>query len=174
MGSESSVPNLFDGQTGSETAGGKILGNNLGHFGSGFDEPVASNDPLAYGDPFSQYQNQIDSGFGHQEGKNMATVRDFGHFGSVLGASEVDCCHYLSGTAVTMPPYLSAGAGICGSGGDRSKSADQSGTGIFTTAFADQWTTDIDDPEPEGASPCTDNINHIIKICGFSTNSLIV
>jgi hypothetical protein len=47
MGSESSVPNLFGGQKGSETIVGQILGNNVGRFGSGFDEPAASNDPLA-------------------------------------------------------------------------------------------------------------------------------
>jgi hypothetical protein len=52
MGSESSVPNLFGGQAGSETAVGQILGNNLGRFGSGFDEPAASNNSLAYGDLF--------------------------------------------------------------------------------------------------------------------------
>jgi hypothetical protein len=49
---------------------------------------------------------------------------------------------------VTTPPYLSDGACIRGSGGDRSKSAAQSGTGIFKTAFVDQWKTDMDDPEP--------------------------
>jgi hypothetical protein len=69
-----------------------------------------------------------------------------------------------------MPPYLSDGAGIRGSGGDCSKSAAQSGTSIFKTA----WTTDMDDPEPEDTSACTDIINHIIKICGFYTDSLMV
>jgi hypothetical protein len=68
IGLESRVPNLFGGQPGSGTAVGQILGDNLGRFRSDLDEPAASNDPLAYGDPFSRYQNRTDGGFGHQEG----------------------------------------------------------------------------------------------------------
>jgi hypothetical protein len=50
----------------------------------------------------------------------------------------------------------------------------QSGTGIFKTAFDDQWTTDMDDPEPEDTSPRTDIMNHVTNICSFSTDSLMV
>jgi hypothetical protein len=52
IGSEISTPNLYGGQTESDTAAGTILGRGLCRFGSGFDEPMRSNDPLAYGDPF--------------------------------------------------------------------------------------------------------------------------
>jgi hypothetical protein len=45
-----------------------------------------------------------------------------------------------------------------------------SGTGIFKNTFADRWTADMDDPEPEDTSSRTDIINHIIKICGFSAD----
>jgi hypothetical protein len=48
----------------------------LGCFGLGFAEPAGSTDPLAYGDTFSRYQNEIDSDFGRQEGENTATARD--------------------------------------------------------------------------------------------------
>jgi hypothetical protein len=33
---------------------------------------------------------------------------------------------------------------------------------------------DMDDPEPEDTSACTDIINHVINICGFYTDSLMV
>jgi hypothetical protein len=49
MGSETDAPNLFWGQTEAETAVGTILGRGLGRFGSGFDGPAGSTDPLAYG-----------------------------------------------------------------------------------------------------------------------------
>jgi hypothetical protein len=57
MGSETDAPNLFGGHTEAETAVGTILGRGLGRFGSGFDEPAGSTDPLAYGYPFSRRQN---------------------------------------------------------------------------------------------------------------------
>jgi hypothetical protein len=76
--------------------------------------------------------------------------------------------------ATTTPPYLSAGIDIRGSGGDRFRSAAQTGTGIFKNAFADQWTANMDDPLPEDTPSHTEIINHFIKICGFSHGSLMV
>jgi hypothetical protein len=76
MGTESSVPSLFGRRPGSETAVGQILGSNLDRFGSGFDDPADSDDPLAYGGLFSSNRNRTDSGLGWQEGENMATVRN--------------------------------------------------------------------------------------------------
>jgi hypothetical protein len=73
-----------------------------------------------------------------------------------------------------MPPYLSAGIDIHGSGGDWFRSAAQIGTGIFKNAFADQCTANMDDPIPEDTPSCTEIINHFIKICGFSHDSLMV
>jgi hypothetical protein len=58
MGSETATPNLCGGHTETDTAVGTILGRGLGRFGSGFDEPMHSNDPQAYGDPFSRRQNE--------------------------------------------------------------------------------------------------------------------
>jgi hypothetical protein len=174
MGSESSVPNLFGGQPESETAVGQILGNNLGRFGSGFDEPAASNDPLSYGNPFSRYQNRTDSGFGNQEGENTATERDVGRFGSGLSGSKIDYHHPQSGVVATTPPYLSAGADAHCSGGDQFRSAAQTGTGIFKNALGDQWTIYMHDPLPEDTPPQTEIINHIIKICGFSSDLMMV
>jgi hypothetical protein len=48
---------------------------------------LPTDDPLAYGGLFYSNQNRTDSGFGRQEGENMATVRDVGRFGSGLGIS---------------------------------------------------------------------------------------
>jgi hypothetical protein len=174
MGSETSVPSLFGGQTGASTAVGKILGNNVGRFGSRVDEQTLPNDPLAHGDPFSHNQGRTDSGFGHQGGEHPATERDGGRFVSGLGVPQVDYRHYQSGTAVTTPPYLSAGIDLRGSGGEQFRSAAQTGTGIFKNAFANQWTADMDDPLPEDTPPRTEIINHFIKICGFSHDSLMV
>jgi hypothetical protein len=126
-------------------------------FGLRFDEPAASNDPLAYGDPFSRYQNRTDSGFGHQEGGNTATERDVGRSGSGLSGSKVDYHHPQSGVAAT-PPYLSNGVDVRGSGDDQFKSAAQTGTGIFKNAFGDQWKTDLNDPLPGGHT--TPHRNH--------------
>jgi hypothetical protein len=85
----------------------------------------------------------------------MATEHDVGQFGSGLGVSQVDHCHYQSGIAPMTPPYLSAGVDIHGSGGDQFSSATQTGTGLFKNAFADQWTAE-DDPLPEETPSCTD------------------
>jgi hypothetical protein len=65
MGTESSVPSLFGRRPGSETAVGQILGSNLDRFGSGFDDPAASDDPLAYGGLFSSNRNQTDRSLMH-------------------------------------------------------------------------------------------------------------
>jgi hypothetical protein len=46
MGSESSVPSLFSGQTGASTVVGTNMGNNLSCLGPRIDEQMASNDPL--------------------------------------------------------------------------------------------------------------------------------
>jgi hypothetical protein len=91
-----------------------------------------------------------------------------------LSGSQVDYCHPRSGGAATTPPYLSASVDIHGSGGDWFSSAAQTGTGIFKNAFSDQWIADMDDPIPEDAPPHTEIINRIIKICGFSSDSLMV
>jgi hypothetical protein len=120
IGSEASVPSLFSGQTGAFTVVGTILGNNLRRLGPRIDEHMVSNDPLAHGDPFSRNQDQTDSG---------------------LGVSQVEHHHYQPGTTATTPPCSSADVGIRGSGGDRFRSAAQTGTGMFKNAFGDQWTT---------------------------------
>jgi hypothetical protein len=153
MCSEASVTSLFSGQTGASTVVGTILGNKLSRLGPRIDEQTVSNDPLAYCDPFSRNQDLTDSG---------------------LGVSQVEYHHYRPEIAATTHPYSSAGVGIHGSGGDRFRSAAQTGTGIFKNAFGDQWTTDMNDPIPEDATPRTEIINHIIKICGFSSDSLMV
>jgi hypothetical protein len=85
MGTESSAPSLFGRRPGSETAVGQILESSLDRFGSGFDDPAASDDPLAYGGLFSSNRNRTDSGPCHKEGEKMAAVRDVGKFGSGLG-----------------------------------------------------------------------------------------
>jgi hypothetical protein len=78
------------------------------------------------------------------------------------------------GTAATTPPYLSAGIDIRGSGVEQVRSAAQTVTGIFKNAFSNQWTADMDDPLPEDTPSRTEIINHFIKICGFSHDSLMV
>jgi hypothetical protein len=69
------VVNFLDGLTESDTAVGTILGRGLGRFGSGFDEIMRSNDPLAYGDPFSRRQNRRYGDFGRQETENTPFLR---------------------------------------------------------------------------------------------------
>jgi hypothetical protein len=61
MASETATPNMYGGQTESDTLVGTILGRGLGRFGSGFEEPLRSKDPLAYGDPFPRHQNRRDT-----------------------------------------------------------------------------------------------------------------
>ena len=117
MGSEASVPSLFSGQTGASTVVGTMLGNNLSRLGPRIDAQTVSNDPLAHGDPFSSNQDPTDSG---------------------LGVSQVEYHHYRPEIAATTPPYSSAGVGIRGSGGERFRSAAQTGTGIFKNVFGDQ------------------------------------
>jgi hypothetical protein len=71
--------------------------------------------------------------------------------------------------AATMQPYGDAEAGK-----DRYESAAQTGTGIFKNAFADRWTTDINAHEPVDKWVHTEIIQHIIDMCGFSANYLVV
>jgi hypothetical protein len=137
MGSETATPNLYGGQTELDTAVGTILGRGLGRFGSRFDEPMHSNDPLAYGDPFSRRQNRRDGDLGRQETENTPTTGVFGRLRDNSGLSEVDNGRLGSGAETTMRPQGAAHAGISG-GDDRFESAAQAGTGIFTNAFADQ------------------------------------
>jgi hypothetical protein len=70
--------------------------------------------------------------------------------------------------------YGDTEAGIHGGDEDFYDSAAQTGTGIFINAFADQWTTDMDAHEPEHKWVCTEIIQHIIDICGFLSDSLVV
>jgi hypothetical protein len=168
IGSEASVPNLIGGKPEAATAVGRILGNNFGCFGSGLGEQTISNGPLAHGDPFSRNQGRKYRDFDHQEGENTATERVFGRFSSGLGVPQVDYCHYQSEIAETASPYIY-------SGGDRVRSAAQAGTSVFKNAFDDLWTVNMDYHLPEEeATPRTDIINHLIKICGFSHDSLMV
>jgi hypothetical protein len=67
--------------------------------------------------------------------------------------------------------YGDAEAGIRGGDEDRHESADQTGTGIFKNAFADQWTIDMDAHEPEDKWVHTEIIQHM---CGFSADSPMV
>jgi hypothetical protein len=90
------------------------------------------------------------------------------------GISEVDYHHFGSGKAATMQLYGDAEAGICGGDEDRYESAAQTGTGIFKNAFADLWTTDMDAHGPEDKWVHTEIIQHIIDMCGFSADSLMV
>jgi hypothetical protein len=73
-----------------------------------------------------------------------------------------------------MQPYGDAEAGIRGGDEDRYESAAENGTGIFKNAFADQWATDMDAHEPEDKWGHTEIIQHIIDMCGFSADSLMV
>jgi hypothetical protein len=139
MGSETATPNLYGGQTESDTAVGNILGRGLGRFGSVFDEPMPSKDPLLYGDPFSRLQNRRGGDFGRQETENTPATGVFGRLRGNYGLSEVDNRCLGSGSEATMRPQGDAKAGIS-SGDDRFESVAQDGTDIFTNAFADQWT----------------------------------
>jgi hypothetical protein len=143
------------------------LDNNTGHFGSRVDEQTLPNDPLAHGDPFYRNQGRTDSGFGHQEGEHSATERDGGRFVSGLGVLQVDYRHYQVGTAMTTPPYLSAGIDLRGPGGEQFRSVAQAGTGIFKNVFANQWTADMDDPLPEDTPSCTELSNHSSRSAVF-------
>jgi hypothetical protein len=173
MRSETSTPNLYGGQTESDTAVGTILGRGLGFFGSGFDDPMRSNDPLVYGDPFPRRQNRNDGDFGRQETENTPTTGIFSRLRGNSGLSEVDNRRLGSGAEVTMWPQGTANAGISG-GDDCFESEAQAGNGIFTNALADQWTSQQNDPGSEDKWVCLEIIQHIIDLCGFSADSLMV
>jgi hypothetical protein len=91
--------------------------------------------------------------------------------GGNSGISEVDYRRFGSGRAATTQPYGVAEAGI--RGGDED-SEEPPCTGIFKTNFADQWTTDMGAHKPEDNWVCTEIIQHIIDMCGFSADSLMV
>jgi hypothetical protein len=116
----------------------------FGRLGSGFDEPVGSTDPLAYGDPSSRRQNQRDGDFMRQGTENTPTKSVLGRLEGNSGISKVDYRCFGSGKAATMQPYGDAEAGILVGHEDSYESAAQTGTGIFKNAFADRWTTDMD------------------------------
>jgi hypothetical protein len=145
MGSETSTPNLYGGQTESDTAVGTILGRGLGRFRSGLDEPMCYSNPLAYEHPFSRRHNQRDGDFGRQETENTPTTGAFGRLRGNSGLSEVDNCRLGSGAEATMRPQGTVNAGISG-GDDCIESSAQAGTGIFTNAFANQWTSHQNEP----------------------------
>jgi hypothetical protein len=48
------------------------------------------------------------------------------------------------------------------------------GTGIFANAFADQWISQQNDPASEDKWVRSEIIQHIIDLCGFSVDSLMV
>jgi hypothetical protein len=110
MGSESSVPSLFSGQTGASTVVGTNMGNNLSRLGPRIDEQMASNDPLRMVIRFPVIRT------------GQVAVWVF---------LRVEYHHYRPEIAATMPPYSSAGVGIRSSGADWFKSAAQTGTGII-------------------------------------------
>jgi hypothetical protein len=174
MGSESAVPNLFGGHTELETAVGTILERGLSRFGCGFDEPARSTDLLAYGDPFSRRQNRRDGDFRRQEAENTPTARDVSHVKGNSGVSEVDYRRYGRETTSTMRPYGSMETGIRGGDENRYESEAHAGTGIFANAFADQWTAQQNDPGSEDKWVCSEIIQNIIDLCGFSADSLMV
>jgi hypothetical protein len=106
--------------------------------------------------------------------KNPPTTGVFGRLGGNSGISEVDYRHFESGKAATMQLLWEAEAGIRSDDEDHLESAAQIGTGIFKNAFADQWTTDMDAHKPEDKWVHTEIIQHIIDMCGFSADSLMV
>jgi hypothetical protein len=106
--------------------------------------------------------------------ENTPTKGVFGRLEGNSGISKVDYRHFGLGKAATMQPYGDAEAGIRGGDEDRYESEAQTGTGIFKNAFADLWTTNMDAHEPEDKWVRTEIIQHIIDMCGFSANFLMV
>jgi hypothetical protein len=105
--------------------------------------------------------------------ENTPTTGRFGRLRGNSGLSEVDNHRLGSGAEATMRPQVTANAGISG-GDDRFESEAQAGTGIFTNAFADQWTSQQNDPGSEDKWVRSEIIQHINDLCGFSADSLMV
>jgi hypothetical protein len=88
--------------------------------------------------------------------------------------SEVDYRRYGTETTSTMRPSGSTETGIRGGDENRFQSQAHAGTGIFANAFADQWTSQQDDPGSEDKWVRSEIIQHIIDLCGFPADSLMV
>jgi hypothetical protein len=73
-----------------------------------------------------------------------------------------------------MRPYGATDTGIRGNDENRYESEAHAGTGIFANAFADQLTSQQNDPGSEIKWVRSEIIQHIIDLCGFSADSLIV
>jgi hypothetical protein len=77
-------------------------------------------------------------------------------------------------TTSTMWPYGSMETGIRSGDENRYESEAHAGTGIFANAFADQWTSQHNDPGSEDKWVHSEIIQHIIDLCVFSADSLMV
>jgi hypothetical protein len=82
------------------------------------------------------------------------------------GVSEVDYRRYGTKTTSTMRPNGSTETGICGGDENCYESEAHAKTGIFANAFADQWTSQQNDPGSEDKWVCSEIIQHIILV-GF-------
>jgi hypothetical protein len=73
-----------------------------------------------------------------------------------------------------MRPYGSTETGIRGGDENCYESEAHAWTGIFANAFADQWKSQQNDPGSEEKWVRSEIIQHIIDLCGFSADSLMM
>jgi hypothetical protein len=158
-----------------EAAVGGITGASLGHFGSTMATPDVSNASTVHGYRLCSNQNRLCIGFDNSVAGSTPKVRDFSCLHYILSVSEVECSRNGMAMLKTTPPDSSGYAVDCGIADlpldDCSRMTAKSVVhqGIFANDFADEWT----EPEPESQAHST-IIDHVIKVCDFSADSVMV
>ena len=142
-----------------------------------------SNDPLASGDPYAYDASDPDDDYGQEKAQPVTSTGGFGSYNDYGSGFQHGVGIYKPAMKATTSPaslgdgsvyrvnnYLQTDRARM----DTAGMAAQNGTGIFSNAFADRWTMNMVDPEPEEGWVHTPIIDHIIKICDFSHDSTIV
>jgi hypothetical protein len=180
MEQDDAAPNLSAGNTEFETVVATILGIGSGPFGTKPAVKDYSTDPLASGNPYAYDASDPDDDYGQERAQPVTSTggsSSYNDYGS----------GFQCGVGINKP-VMKATTSPASSGDDSvycvnkylptdqarvdtEGMAARNGTGIFSNTFADQWTMNMVDPEPEEGWVHTPIIDHIIKICDFSHDS---
>jgi hypothetical protein len=158
MEPDDAAPNLSGGNAESETAVAPILGSGSGPFGA---KPVVkdySNDHLASGNPYAYDASSPHDDYGQEKSQPVTSTGGFSSYNEYGSVFQRGVGIYkLVMKATTSPASSGDGSVYCVNNylqTDRARMdtagmAAQNGTGIFSKAFAGQWTIKMVDPEPE-------------------------
>jgi hypothetical protein len=155
---------LFLDHTVVEAAVRRNAGGSLGHSGSAVTTPDVINASTTHGYRLSSCLTE-----------NTPSARDVVHSAENIRISKVDCSQCGMDTSKTVQPGVSGCVGDCGISDlllaecARVMATAVVHQGSFEDAFSDEWT----EPEPESHT-CTAIIDHIIQICDFPTDSVMV